>query len=586
MLIYRSAEREDEPRRILDAVCAAACAASVPLARQPSHDRWVELLLDVGELESAVADAEMPDRDDLTPLAGSLRRVARLLGEVVLRSWDGDRDALAAKAPALADAARSAALLPLPDRLMLRVPEGYAYYALFPETCIAAARRFADELQPRLVNVVGIRSIGTSLSAVVAAALADSGAVVRSCTLRPRGHPFEREVELGERITGMIRGAPDSWYAIVDEGPGLSGSSFTSAVDALLRLGVPEDRIVFFPSWDPDPAVLRNEAARARWPRHRKFIGDFDEVWLRSGRLTRSLGEGRIHDLSAGAWRDYVTGKGATRPAVHPQHEQRKLLFVPDDEGRAPLLLKFVGLGRYGQTRIDRARRMNADGWVPQPLALRHGFLVRRWIDGTPVAPRTAPRDLIEHVAGYLAYLRRAHPAADGPQTEVLLDMVRTNVREALGEEWLPAVKRIEPLADEVSAAPTSRCDARLLPHEFLQTADGFVKTDALSHHDDHFLPGPQHVAWDLAGASAELELDVTAQAALVDKYAEAADDPQARRILPFHRVAYLAFRTGYTTTAAEALGDSPDGKAMRERSGFYAQHLARALRDGDDAPA
>lgn len=581
MLIYRSAERVDEPRRILDAACAAACAATVPLAAHPSHDDWVELLIEVGELEAAIADAEMPERDDLTPLAGSLRRLTRLLGHAVVRSWDGDAAGVFAGAPAIAHAAREAARLPLPPCVRLRVPEGYAYYGLYPETYAAAARRCAAELRPERAVVIGIRSIGTSLSAVVAATLAESGAAVRSCTVRPRGHPFARTVSFGERLADVVRDARNDWFAVVDEGPGLSGSSMTSVADALLRLGVAEERIVFFPSWLPDPSRLVSDTARTRWPRHRKFVGDFDDLWLRGGRLVDSFGGGAVRDLSAGAWREVVDVEPP--PPVHPQHEQRKLLVTPDQAGDR-LLLKFVGLGRYGRARLERARRLHADGWVPEPLVLRHGFLARRWVEGAPVAQGRVPAELHEHVARYAAYLRREHPADDDPRVDVLLEMMRTNVRESLGPEWLEALRPVEALAARVRGAPTTRCDARPMPHEWLRTATGFVKTDALSHHDDHFLPGPQHVAWDLAGACAELDLDAHRECALLTAYVAASGDSAVRRIFPFHRVAYLAFRIGYTTLAAQALGDSPDGAAMRGRRAFYAERLARVLRPTDEA--
>ncbi|MBZ5585043.1 MAG: hypothetical protein LAQ30_23105, partial [Acidobacteriia bacterium] len=33
--------------------------------------------------------------------------------------------------------------------------------------------------------------------------------------------------------------------------------------------------------------------------------------------------------------------------------------------------------------------------------------------------------------------------------------------------------------------------DGRMLRHEWLETARGYMKADALDHHDDHFFPGP-----------------------------------------------------------------------------------------------
>jgi hypothetical protein len=87
----------------------------------------------------------------------------------------------------------------------------------------------------------------------------------------------------------------------------------------------------------------------------------------------------------------------------------------------------------------------------------------------------------------------------------------------------------------------TVEIDGRMLPHEWIETPDGWIKTDAIDHHDDHFFPGCQPIAWDRAGASVEF--------GLIDR----AED--------FWSKAYLAWRIGLTTTAAQTLGDSADGR-------------------------
>jgi glyoxylase-like metal-dependent hydrolase (beta-lactamase superfamily II) len=62
-------------------------------------------------------------------------------------------------------------------------------------------------------------------------------------------------------------------FVVVDEGPGLSGSSFAGTADALERLGVAPDRIAFLPGHGGDlgpeaapAAVARWRTAGARWP--------------------------------------------------------------------------------------------------------------------------------------------------------------------------------------------------------------------------------------------------------------------------------------------------------------------------------
>ena len=79
------------------------------------------------------------------------------------------------------------------------MPEGYAYYALYPETYVAAAEQFIRGRRPGTAVCVGLRSIGTSLSAAVAAGLEAAGWRVLALTLRPRGHPFQRRPILDSR---------------------------------------------------------------------------------------------------------------------------------------------------------------------------------------------------------------------------------------------------------------------------------------------------------------------------------------------------------------------------------------------------
>ncbi|MDG2570736.1 hypothetical protein P7L87_24600, partial [Vibrio parahaemolyticus] len=118
--------------------------------------------------------------------------------------------------------------------------EGYAFYALYPENYLEAAR--ASGLGAD-TQVIGIRSIGTGLSALVAAAIG----APPPFTLRPTGHPFRREVKADPGLARKLANQATS-FAIVDEGPGLSGSSFGAAADWLDEAGVQRQRIHFFPS--------------------------------------------------------------------------------------------------------------------------------------------------------------------------------------------------------------------------------------------------------------------------------------------------------------------------------------------------
>jgi hypothetical protein len=113
--------------------------------------------------------------------------------------------------------------------------------------------------------VIGIRSIGTGLAAVVAA-VAGEGSIVFS--VRPQGHPFDRRLSLSPSLeTAILNGAPE--IAIVDEGPGLSGSSFGCVADWLEDRGVPPESIAFFPSHrgTPGPYAMSPSSRMSSPPR-------------------------------------------------------------------------------------------------------------------------------------------------------------------------------------------------------------------------------------------------------------------------------------------------------------------------------
>jgi hypothetical protein len=163
-----------------------------------------------------------------------------------------------------------------------------------------------------------------------------------------------------------------------------------------------------------------------------------------------------------------------------------------------------------------------------------------------------------------------------------VLAMTRVNVSEGLGEDWVGRMGWMEGMRAAVEARPAVAVDGRMMPWEWLRTGQGRVKCDGLDHHDDHFWPGTQDIAWDLAGAMVEWGLDAAVREDLLARYERhAGADPGIRAVLPFHEAAYLAWRLGYTSLAAETLGGSEDGLRMaRDRDG-YAGLLRAALERG-----
>jgi len=310
-----------------------------------------DLLVDLGELEAGVADDLFEGADGSNDVAHSWRRTAvaagALLSATLARNIDEARrrrDRLVAHIEALAGST-------LPRHARIRPAEGYAHYGLFPEQYAAAAADAYAALRPTRAVVVGLRSIGTSLSAIVSATLEDRGCAVLPLTVRPRGHPFDRDVSLAPELAAELARRADDLFLVVDEGPGLSGSSLTGAARAIVALGVPDERVVLLPSWMPH-APFVSERAREQWRRHRKFTAPFEPAWV-SGL------EPPFEDLSAGAWRRHFC-TGAAYPPVQPQHERRKYLVRRDG---AAILFKFTAIGRRARAARRRAEAIADAGW-------------------------------------------------------------------------------------------------------------------------------------------------------------------------------------------------------------------------------
>ena len=201
-------------------------------------------------------------------------------------------------------------------RLSVSTPEGYAYYALHPLD-------YADVLSGNRIDasrafVIGIRSIGTSLSAVVAAKLRQTGIPADRLTVRPTGHPYDRRCDFDHEQRRLIGDASTSGvtFVVCDEGPGRSGSSFLSVAEALEREGVPRHCIVLLCSHEPDVRALCAPDAATRWSRYRSLASGM------TPRLPTDAGE----CLGGGDWRRLYFNDAEQWPALWPQMERLRYL--------------------------------------------------------------------------------------------------------------------------------------------------------------------------------------------------------------------------------------------------------------------
>ena len=571
MIIYRDQRSQADPRQLLTGLRGRV--AQLAKHASGSHDLAVDILIEMGKLESGLCDALFPDADGIHPFAQELRAASLAAGHLLWHSWyEKTGESTDAWAATLARMLDQLLCRNLPTSIQVSVPEGYAYYGVYPETYLAAAREYSNGLDPRPIVCLGLRSIGVSLSAVVAAALEELGWAVESWTLRPRGHPFERSPKISPELAQLLQSRKTGSFLIVDEGPGISGSSFAGTAAALQRLGIPDNQIILFPSWLTDGARLRSPVARESWGRYRQVSVPFESVWLQSDRLGRTF-RGELCDVSAGKWRRLLYSSSGCYPAVQPQHEQRKYLAL-SSRGEPTRLIRFAGLGERGREKMWRADRLAAAGFSAKPVELSAGFIALPFIPGRPISRGEIPGELLETAARYLAYLSTEHSREPTVGEAALREMIDVNLIEGVGER---EHKRLETMLPQRWTERSVALDARMQPHEWLQAATGFLKTDAVDHHNDHFLPGCQDIAWDVAGAALELGLDAQGRRFLLDRYRQLSQDTSIGLRVRHYAIAYLAFRLGYATLASEVLGEAvDDGRRFEQEAARYRYLLSQ----------
>lgn len=536
-------------------------------------------LILAGQLEQAAYDSFA--RPEQQVYNNRLREVTACLGMAFYAAWAeqngiepaGDTDPPASLARARATLA---GWPELPGaHLQVKVPEGFAFYTLYPDQyCAAALGWLADHGASRSETavVVGIRSIGTTLAAAVAATLRAHGWRVTSLTVRPTGHPFSREAQISaEQVAGT------EWGLVVDEGPGLSGSSMPAVGQALARAGVPREKISFFPAHANGPGSAASGEVRDWWSATPKHAVPLRELSFGGLPLPESLAAWlasryesdpvvRIEDVSGGQWRKLLYADSSAWPATCAPFERTKYLLTTRSGRRA--LFKFEGLcGAPGtsETTAEAVESLLAEraagGWTPRPLGQVNGFVATEWAEGQPLRMEDCSLEMLRHMGRYIA-------AVSGPQlnaeqyeagTERLAEMLYWNTWEALGEE---VAERTRPWADalrHMGCNCRSYGDGRMAPHEWIRTHGGkILKADSAGHAWDHTCIGPQPVAWDVAGAIVEWGLGEDAEGTLLEAFYSAGGEPIPAPTLAFYRVAYAAFRAGQCHLCANMSAHDP----------------------------
>jgi hypothetical protein len=502
--------------------------------RLTAKDDLLDCVIQAGELEAALADL----KSQYSSLA------AKLTDVLAYELCTGTR-------PADANPKWLLNQIQVPKSISISPPEGFTYYALHPSDFAKVAGRVPP--LPITCAVIGIRSIGTTLSAIITAALKAAGRAASRITVRPTGHPYARNAEFSEEEAVWIRKqlSFSTQFLIVDEGPGRSGSTFLSVAEALCRAGVAANRITIIGSRPFDPGGLCAERAAERW-RQFTYISTVPSV---STKFTDCI------YIGGGDWRRLFFGDEQHWPESWTQMERLKFLSSDRRE-----LLKFEGMGPIGKEVRERAFALTAAGFSPAVSDGGDGFLAYRMIDGKHLRNQDVSTSVLEQISHYCAFRVSEFSVREFCRSE-LETMLTFNVQQEFGREL-----KLNP--EQLGGANPVLVDGRMQAFEWVASStDQFLKTDAISHGDNHFFPGPCDIAWDLAGAAVEWQLSPEALEFLVNKFRQISGVDVSRQ-LSLYVLTYCVFRLGFCKMARSTVRGSSEESRLNTA---YLHYRARA---------
>ena len=497
------------------------------LASASDSSILLDALIEAGELEAALADAG----------SNSAESAARVTDWLAAAMIHGD-------STAIARAGSCAEEIATPDILAVAPPEGFTYYALHPSDFA----RLTASLEASRFAVIGIRSIGTTLSAVVLTALRAQGKHASRITVRPTGHPYSRRTDFSVDQLRWVSENSGAQFLIVDEGPGRSGSTFLSVAEALVRAGVSRQRITILGSREPDLTSLCADNAINRWSEFR-FRATAPSVNQRFADCTY---------VGGGEWRQSLLAAGESWPASWTQMERLKFISA---DGRT--LYKFEGMGPIGAEVRDRAFRLAQAGFAPKVCDASDGFLAYEFVTGLrPGAPELT-RSILERIAEYCAFRYAEFGVHASAQEAQLREMLEFNVAQEFGiQVTLPP--------ESFYAERPVITDGRMNPHEWILNDSGqLIKTDGVDHGDNHFFPGPCDIAWDLAGAAVEWQLGMNERNFLVEQFRKRSGVDVTGK-LSVYQLAYSVFRLGFCKMAISTVKGSAEEERLAEAYRHY----------------
>jgi hypothetical protein len=457
--------------------------------------------------------------------------------------------------------------------LTIKVPEGFEFYALYPEQYAESAIQFVQTHPDHSAKilVVGIRSIGTTLSAIVTEILQRHHFRVDRITVRPTGHPFARTVQLN-----IPKASNFKFAIIVDEGPGLSGSSMISTAEALLRIGISQERIFLFPGSGHSPGKMASDKTLYLWNKLRKYFTPISAVRWNGSPLEENICSKiqkqktfknpciKIQDISYGRWRAISYSHSKDWPIVSTIFEKQKYYFQFGDKR---VIAKFLGLGsiteinRSNQLSLIRALKKRSQlNWCPPVIAESHGFTCFPWIKGFPIT-RYHQDYFLPKIAQYLKTFSNEEISLPNLQSALsrLLKLIYWNTRESLENKYLSRLHRfLEKVSFPEKSLPCF-IDGRMEAHHWIHTTTGTVQKISAYPHYDHTIIGQQPILWDIAAFIVEAELNHE----LETKVFQSTSINQS--MIHFYQLAYLSFKIGLFSISSDSSKDDQERKAFQK---------------------
>jgi hypothetical protein len=244
-----------------------------------------------------------------------------------------------------------------------------------------------------------------------------------------------------------------------------------------------------------------------------------------------------------------------------------RLKFLSPDRRQ---FFKFEGMGPLGSEVRERAFSLAKGGFSAPVVDAGDGFLSYQTIEGRNLRKQDVSHSVLERIARYCSF-RVSNFSYSPPFNSELANMLEFNVQQEFGREL-----RLDP--GLLRSTDPVLVDGRMQPFEWIASREGeLLKTDAISHGDNHFFPGPCDIVWDLAGAIIEWDLSFEAAEFLVRRFKQLSGIDVAQK-LDTYLLAYCVFRLGFCKMAASTVSGSREESRLEIAYRWYRSKAGKLL--------